>query len=195
MTNDLSLPVVVGVDGSTSASAAVKVAADEAVACGVPLRIVHAYAWPILYAALANVPYRPQDWHPAEASESMVTAVAARVQREHPGLPIQTTVTTGGAGAVLVDESRHATVVVVGARGARGIAGLLTGSVVAHVAAHAHCPVIVVREGQRTSGPGRQVVVGVDGTQRSLDALRYACDWAQRHAAAVTAVYGAAGSV
>ena len=190
--------MVVGVDGSTSASAAVNVAAEEAAAYGVPLRIVHAYAWPILYAALANVPYRPQDWHPAEASESAVAAVAGRLQRQHPGLAIQTTVTTGSAGTVLVDESRHATAVVVGARGAGGIAGMLTGSVTAHVAAHARCPAIVVREGQQTLGradqrdrvgSGRQVVVGVDGTDSSLDALRYACDWGQRHGAAVTAVY------
>jgi nucleotide-binding universal stress UspA family protein len=198
MNNDLSRPMVVGVDSSTSASAAVNVAAEEAVAYGVPLRIVHAYAWPILYAALANVPYRPQDWHPAEASESAVTAVAGRLQRQHPGLAIQTAVTTGSAGTVLVDESRHATAVVVGARGAGGIAGMLTGSVTAHVAAHARCPAIVVREGQQTLGRteqrGRvgahgQVVVGVDGTDSSLDALRFACGWGQRHGAAVTAVY------
>jgi nucleotide-binding universal stress UspA family protein len=181
--------VVVGVDGSTSANAAVNAAAAEAMAYGVPLRIVHAYAWPVLYAALANVPYRPQDWQPAEASESTVTAVADRVRRDHPDLAVQTQVTTGGAGAVLVEESRHATAVVIGARGAGGIAGLLTGSVVTHVAAHGHCPVIVVHDGRQMSGPDRRVVVGVDGTDSSLGALRYACDWARRHAAAVTAVY------
>ena len=198
MNNDLSGPVVVGVDGSAAASAAVIVAAAEAVAGGVPLRIVQAYSWPILYAALANMPYRPEDWHPPESAESMVNGVADRVRRQHPGLAVQTAVTTGGAGAVLVQESSHATAMVVGARGAGGIAGLLTGSVVAHVAAHAHCPVIVVREGQqhlagadqRGNGrSGRQVVVGVDGTESSLGAAWYACDWARRNSATVTALY------
>ena len=58
MSEDMLRPVVLGIDGSSSAAAAVEVAAQEATALGVGLRIVHAYVWPLLYASLTNVPYR-----------------------------------------------------------------------------------------------------------------------------------------
>jgi len=189
MNNDLDRPVVVGIDGSSSAASALDAAAAEAVALGVPLRIVHAYAWPIFYAALANLPYRPGDWEPAPAIRAMVNATATRVASEHPGLAVRTSVMAGGGGAVLVAASAAASVVVVGGRGVGGLAGLMAGSVAPHVASHAHCPVIVVHEGQTTAAAGGHVTVGVDGTSSSLRALRFACDWARRRGAEVEAVH------
>lgn len=49
------------------------------------------------------------------------------------------------AGKLLVDVSRHSALIVVGARGHSGVVGVLLGSVVDDVVAHAHCPVVVVR--------------------------------------------------
>lgn len=49
------------------------------------------------------------------------------------------------AGKLLVDVSKDSALVVVGARGHGGVAGVLVGSVVDQVVAHAHCPVVVVR--------------------------------------------------
>src|SRR4030095_11625480 len=57
--------------------------------------------------------------------------------------------------------------------------GLLLGSVAARVAAHAHCPVVVVRgETAVTAGPHRPLGVGVDGSNASAAALRSAVDQA-----------------
>jgi len=127
MNSFLGAPVVVGVDGSSSAASAVDAAAAEALALGVPLRIVHAHVWPIFHAALANVPYRSSDWQPPAAITAMVQAMADRVAGRHPGLVVQTSVVAGGGGVVLVEASAQAGMVVVGGRGVGGLAGLLAG--------------------------------------------------------------------
>jgi nucleotide-binding universal stress UspA family protein len=60
---------------------------------------------------------------------------------------------------------------VVGHRGNEGFDGLLVGSVAARLAAHAYCPLVVVRESATEEGP---VVAGVDGSPASGAALAFA---------------------
>jgi nucleotide-binding universal stress UspA family protein len=48
---------------------------------------------------------------------------------------------------VLLHEAEHAALVVVGSRGHGAFAGMLLGSVGQHLAAHATCPVVIVRDG------------------------------------------------
>jgi nucleotide-binding universal stress UspA family protein len=68
------------------------------------------------------------------------------------------------------------------------MAGLLLGSVSQHVARHASCPVVVVRE--PTDPAARRVVVGVDGSPGSGAALGFAVEYAARHEVPLVAVYG-----
>ncbi|HEX6872634.1 MAG TPA: universal stress protein, partial [Micromonosporaceae bacterium] len=140
---------------------------------------------------LANVPYQPQDWTPTPATAEVVGSVARRVAGDHPDLVIETAVVAGGGGPVLVEESATAALLVVGSRGAGGLAGRVSGSVGSHVAARAFCPVMVVRHGNlgRSIADGGRVCVGIDGTAGSLDPLRYACAWASGHATGVDVVH------
>jgi len=84
--------------------------------------------------------------------------------------------------------------VVVGSRGRGGFAGLSIGSVAAQTAAHAACPVMVIRPpidgdtepmtdtSERARVPPDPVVVGVDGSGTSTDAVRFAFEEASlRH--------------
>ena len=61
------------------------------------------------------------------------------------GVAIEQRVVEGTAGAVLVDESHEADLLVVGSRGRGGFAQLLLGSVSQQCAHHAACPVVIVR--------------------------------------------------
>ena len=72
----------------------------------------------------------------------------------------------------LLEASDAADLLVLGARGTGGFDGLLFGSVSERVAQLATRPVAVVRAAAPVSG-GR-VVVGIDGSARSLTALRWA---------------------
>ncbi|HKU11815.1 universal stress protein [Sinomonas sp.] len=60
-------------------------------------------------------------------------------------VPIQTLVGHGSPARVLIEAADGADVVVVGSRGLSGLAGLLLGSVSAHLVHHCPCPVVVIR--------------------------------------------------
>ena len=173
--------VIVGYDGSPSSRVALALAAREASHRGATLRIVHAYVWPVLYATLANIPLRSEDWRPAEAAYGMLAEMRARLAADYPDLAIEPVVVSGAGGPVLVDQSEGAAVVVVGRSGVGGVAGLLAGSVADHVVAHAHCPVLVTARAE--TGEHQHICVGVDGGPSSINALRVGADWAERHAA------------
>ncbi|MFE7874433.1 universal stress protein [Micromonospora humida] len=159
----MNRPVVVGVDGSPASLAAAEQAAHAAVLRGVPLHLVHGYLHPLGY----GVPLNPYDLGvpaPSEEAQRMLERTAAELADRWSGLTVQARQVAGGAGATLVEESRRAGLVVVGSRGLGGFTGLLLGSVGAQVAAHAHCPVLVVRPDTPAGRPDGPVLVGVDGS-------------------------------
>lgn len=87
----------------------------------------------------------------------------------------------------LLDVAADADLLVVGARGLGAVRGLLVGSVSQQVIHHAHVPVALVRHTQWPIAP-RRVVVGVDGSEISLDALRWGVTEARRRGAELEAV-------
>jgi nucleotide-binding universal stress UspA family protein len=94
---------------------------------------------------------------------------------------------SGDVATVLLEQSRHAHVVVAGTRGRGRTANTLLGSVSQHLARHAPCPLIVVRPPD--SPAAARIVVGVDGSVQSIAALRFACHRASFTHEAVVALH------
>jgi nucleotide-binding universal stress UspA family protein len=172
-------PVVVGVDGSAEALTAAEFAADEARRRGLPLLVQHGFMWPSLYPPLLDPD--PSDPGPRVRARELLDHTTETLRGKHPDLIIDGHLRNGPPAAMLVEASRRAALIVLGHRGSGGFAGLHVGSVAIHTAAHAHCPVAVVRG--RPSSPGDPVVLGIDGSPESAVARGYAFEAARvRHA-------------
>ncbi|MCF0096367.1 universal stress protein [Micromonospora sp. MH99] len=168
----MNRPVVVGVDGSPSSLVAAEHGARAALLRSRPLLLVHGYLHPLGY----GVPLNPYDLGvpaPTEESRKMLEKTAADLVDSWPGLDVEARQVAGGPGATMVEESRRADLVVVGSRGLGGFTGLLLGSVGAQVAAHAHCPVLVIRPDEQPIDAAAPVLVGVDGSESSRLAVGY----------------------
>ncbi|MDK1345149.1 universal stress protein [Streptomyces sp. 378] len=167
----MSGPVVVGVDGSESSLAAVEVAAGEASMRGLGLRVVHAFVWPGLHAPLGSSPLGPVEGEMHRLVERTMAESVARARAVAPEVDVSHAVIGGEPLGVLAAESRAAALVVVGSRGLGTFNSLLLGSVAVHLAAHGHCPVMVVRGRPGPTGP---VLLAVDGSPAGEGAVDFA---------------------
>ncbi|MEV0900703.1 universal stress protein [Actinoplanes sp. NPDC049802] len=172
--------IVVGSDGTESSNAAVDWAAREALACRLPLRIVH------VVGAGREQAGSPADGEHLgrEAAESIVAAARDRVRRVAATIAVETDTVTGDAAPCLLEASRGAEVLVLGNRGRGGFAGLLLGSVSQKLATHAVCPVVVVRG--RTGEAGGPIVAGVDDSPAAGVILEDAFTMAAAHDLPIT---------
>lgn len=138
--------IVVGVDGSDGARAALRWALDEARLRGANVDVVHSWHAPSLV-----VPGR----FGGSAPVGEETLEAARRSAEHllehelqaantDGLQVEPLVPSASPVDALLDIARGADLLVVGTRGRGGFAGLLLGSVSQQVSHHAPCPVVIV---------------------------------------------------
>ncbi|MGW2228411.1 universal stress protein [Streptomyces formicae] len=181
-------PLIVGVDGSDPSLRALDWAVDEAVAHGVPLRVVHASGW---------------DWYEGHEpsfginqpsvqllSERITASAVERAQRRTSSVKVTSEVLSEDPSLALVRLSAEAGAVMIGSRGRGELAELLLGSVSLSVAAHAASPVIVVRGDEKNTRHGfRTVVLGVDDPDESAPAADFALRHARAHGASVTAVH------
>ncbi|HWO65041.1 MAG TPA: universal stress protein, partial [Umezawaea sp.] len=136
---------VVGVDGSPASRSALRwalaqtpstveaVLASTRVDAFVPATSMGVYPY-------AHKPEVEHD-HPEQRLHDLVTEAVADV----PGAPeVAEIVVVGDPGAALVQASRRADLLVIGAKGHNPITDVFPGGVAAHCARHAACPVVVI---------------------------------------------------
>jgi len=143
-------PVLVGVDGSPAAENALGVAFEHAASRGGDLLVARAFRppEPPWLDSVRSAYYDPVAVEGELLADLHHTVASWR--DKYPKVRVECHVIVGRPGAVLVDRSRRAALVVVGSRGYGGFVGLLLGSVSHHLLHHAECPVLVVR-GSETS--------------------------------------------
>ena len=192
MSTDTQKFIVVAVDGSEASSVAVKWAANAALKRKQPLKLVSAYTMPQFMYADGMVP--PQELYDElenEANEKIenarkiITDFSSEVEVSHEiheSSPID----------MLLDYSETAEMIVMGSRGLGGLSGLVMGSVSAAVVSHAACPVVVVRKDNDVTEANKYgpVVVGVDGSEVSRQALQVAFREADARGAVLRAIHG-----
>lgn len=136
--------VVVGIDGSAGATAALRWAAAEARLRGGRLLIVHAWT-PVYTDVLLGGGFsrsRVDGSHAHQAAKELLAQATAGLDAD--GVEIERRAVEGGAPEVLVAAADEGDLLVVGSRGHGGFAGLLLGSVSQQCAHHARCPVVIV---------------------------------------------------
>lgn len=166
-------PVVVGYDESREGTNALRWAARFADARGLPLTIVYA-AWP---AEPGESPWAGAvDGRELELRAARVARRGAQQLADvYPDLRMSGKGAIGNPAAELVMESTTASVLIVGRRATAP--GDSLGSVSFALGTHARCPVIVVPgETPPPVGPGHPVVVGIDGSSSSTQAVTFAAE-------------------
>jgi nucleotide-binding universal stress UspA family protein len=137
--------IVIGVDGSPGAAAALDWGLSEARLRDASVDVVHAYHSPVS----GELPPG------GEVSDEMAAAATGVVDEalatvDASGVDVRRRVEHGPAAAVLVAAASGADLLVLGSRGRGGFAGLLLGSVSQQCTHHAPCPVVIVRSPRDT---------------------------------------------
>ena len=91
-------------------------------------------------------PPLPEGFDPATDMTVALARAVAEVLGPDPGIEVSSEIIEGHPQVVLTEQSRNASLIVVGCRGHGEFAGMLLGSVSEFLTTHAHCPVVVIRE-------------------------------------------------
>ena len=130
--------IVVGVDHSAGASAALAFAEEEARLRGATLRVVHAWQYGYIgYTGFeGGMPAVGGDIVKLQAEAEAALEASVSQVRGKSSVEIEQRVVQGAPAAVLVEQSRDADLLIVGSRGHGGFTQLLLGSVSQQCAHH-----------------------------------------------------------
>jgi nucleotide-binding universal stress UspA family protein len=189
--------VVVGVDGRPAGTAALTWAAAEAYARGMPLTVYHCWQ-PLPRTPTARLipPFATSGSEVNLSARIVLDDALEHVGSVAPGLTVHGELLQGRAGPVLADNVDPADLLVVGRHGTHRLAARLLASTTSHLLAHTQCAVIVVPTSAPVShGPfGGHVVVGVDNSTPSEEALRMGFAESAAHGWPLAAVHVANAS-
>jgi nucleotide-binding universal stress UspA family protein len=141
--------IVVGLDDTPTARAALSWAARQARLTGATVRAVHVIDWPIGIEAFGSIEVGEDGLLPEEMISAPYRRGIRRVFEEaspEPGWLLQ--FAEGEAGPVLVAESADADLLVIGTRTTPDWTGDVSGPVAHHCLSHMTCPVVAVPLGQ-----------------------------------------------
>ena len=140
--------IVVGTDGSDTATQAVRQATELARAVGARIELVSAYE-PVTDARLREEIVVPEDLHwiinPREDVLATLEAAAGEVRAA--GVEVEVFARQGDPADAILDvaEERGSDLIVVGNKGMTGAKRFLLGSVPNKVSHHAPCSVLIIR--------------------------------------------------
>ena len=177
MTNELSGPVVLGVDGGPGSAGAMRYAVAEARRTGAELRLVHVSPGYVPMAPM--LPSVPSEI--VRAGNEILEHAREDVGQLDPELRVAMTRRTGSRIGELVDSASDGRLLVVGHETRSGIERLLGGGTTASVAAHARVPVVVVPTDWEPGTDAGPIVVGLKTRAHAEELLAAAF-----HRAAVT---------
>jgi nucleotide-binding universal stress UspA family protein len=180
--------IVVGVDGSESSAGALRWAEREARLRDA--KLVAVLAWDLFDQHVADEAAGFDPHYGAEHARQALAAYVEDALSPADATQVELRAECDRPAAALLAAAADAALLVVGARGLGGFRGLLLGSVSQRCLQHAPCPVAVIR--QHHGGPVdamERVVVGVDGSDTSRGALRWALAEARLRSASVEVVH------
>lgn len=141
-------PIVVGVDGSESSTAALWFAFTEAADRRVPLTVVRTWRGIFLDEAVPRYPLKVDPHEIEEGERAALTQQVGPLRDSHPDVAVETAVVRGRPVRTLLEYGEGARLLVVGSRGCSGFEGMLLGSTSRALVVHAPCAVAVVRPAQ-----------------------------------------------
>ena len=175
--------ILVGVDGSDEAKAAVRMAVALAPALRATVQLAHVEAadspWSLTTLLLGPAGHR--------RSTELLEATAREVAS--PNVDISIRILSGTAGAALAEAAREPEIclLVVGSRGAGRAERVLLGSSADSALQQSEKPVLVVKRDSAPPAKGSRILVGVDGSAESYAAAHFAADLAEATGASLRA--------
>lgn len=137
--------IVVGIDGSTGAHAAIDWALSHAQAND-QIEIIHTWTDPAMPAEI-GMAFDPQIF--ADSAAAVLDAEMELIRERNSDIQIEGRCIRGHPGSALIEAAKDADLLVVGTRGHGGFVGLLLGSTSTYLAHHATCPLLIVPSDDR----------------------------------------------
>ncbi|KAA8957057.1 universal stress protein [Mycobacterium sp.] len=186
--------IVVAVDDSTGAKAALRWAAHDAELRHVALILVNAISPEMQkWGDARSLPPGLARWQQDHGRRLLDDAVTIVEQASQSGGPaeVRTELVLAPAIPTLVERSKDAQLVVAGARGSRKWPGRLLGSVSSALLRHAQCPVAIIHGSAPPAAdrPHAPVLVGIDGSSASELATSIGFDEASRRGVELIALH------